>query len=126
MFDKRRLKIDVVDASIKIKVNEVSLYNFNMDELKFIINKIDAANIMEIKEITPLVEEIFFVDKEDLALINRNIKKTITENSILFDITINSKKMIDTSLVVHIEKIRFTPLINTTKMIEIKINEINY
>jgi len=34
--------------------------------------------------------------------------------------------MVNASLLVCIEKIKVSPLINTTKMIEIKIHEINY
>lgn len=126
MLEERRLNLEVVDASIKIKINEICLDHLNMDESKFIINRIETGNIPKIQEITPLTKEIFFGHYDLCSLITQNIKKTITENSILFDININSKRMVNASLLVCIEKIKVSPLINTTKMIEIKIHEINY
>jgi hypothetical protein len=44
MLEERRLNLEVVDASIKIKINEICLDHLNMDESKFIINRIETKN----------------------------------------------------------------------------------
>ena len=71
--------------------------------MKFIINRIETGNIPKIQEITPLTKEIF--SHYDLcSLITQNVKRNITENSILFDININSKRMVKCLFTCCIEK----------------------
>jgi len=47
MLEERRLNLEVVDASIKIKINEICLDHLNMDESKFIINRIETGRSEE-------------------------------------------------------------------------------
>jgi len=126
MHNERKLNIHIIDTNTKIHFHEVKLKKIDSEILRFTINFKDTKSFEKIIEIPPLKKEIFFVEGFDVSWINNNFKRIITENSILFGITICSKKIANTSTLIHIENIRIRPIINTTKKIELKINEINY